>query len=175
MRISDWSSDVCSSDLWNRYEQLYQQTPIDAVATAHTPITMRLDDGTHLSFHEAALVDYAGMWFKRVEGQKFRATLSPSSQGPRVIRDLPFATPWRTIRIADDAAGLVESDLELNLHEPNKLGDVNWFKPMKYHGIWWGMIRGDWSWAERPKHGAPTEQVGRAKLRTPITNDHPGG
>src|SRR3546814_18071040 len=92
---------------------------------------MRLDDGTHLSFHEAALVDYAGMWFKRVEGQKFRATLSPSSQGPRVIRDLPFATPWRTIRIADDAAGLVESDLEINLNEPNKLGDVSWFKPRK--------------------------------------------
>ena len=144
---------------WNRYEQIYQQTPIDAVSTAHTPITMRLDDGTHLAFHEAALVDYAGMWFKRVEGQKFRATLSPSSQGPRVVRDLPFATPWRTIRIADDAAGLVESDLELNLNEPNKLGDVSWFKPMKYIGIWWGMIRGDWSWAEGPKHGATTERT----------------
>ncbi|SBV31538.1 Alpha-glucosidase [uncultured Sphingopyxis sp.] len=144
---------------WNRYEQIYQQTPIEAVSTAHTPITMRLDDGTHLSFHEAALVDYAGMWFKRVEGRKFRATLSPSSQGPRVIRDLPFATPWRTIRIADNAAGLVESDLELNLNEPNKLGDVSWFKPMKYIGIWWGMIRGDWSWAEGPKHGATTERT----------------
>ena len=144
---------------WNRYEQIYQQTPIDAVSTAHTPITMRLDDGTHLAFHEAALVDYAGMWFKRVEGQKFRATLSPSSQGPRVVRDLPFATPWRTIRIADDAAGLVESDLELNLNEPNKLGDVSWFKPMKYIGIWWGMIRGDWSWAEGPQHGATTERT----------------
>src|SRR3546814_13964589 len=105
MRISDWSSDVCSSDLWNRYEQLYQQTPIDAVATAHTPITMRLDDGTHLSFHEAALVDYAGMWFKRVEGQKFRATLSPSPKGPRVVRDLPFAPPWRPNRTADEPAG----------------------------------------------------------------------
>ena len=144
---------------WNRYEQIYQQTPIDAVATAHTPITMRLDDGTHLSFHEAALVDYAGMWFRRVEGRKFRATLSPSSQGPRVIRDLPFATPWRTIRIADDAAGLVENDLELNLNEPNKLGDTSWFKPMKYIGIWWGMIRGPWSWAEGPQHGATTERT----------------
>jgi len=144
---------------WNRYEQIYQQTPIDAVATAHTPITMRLDDGTHMSFHEAALVDYAGMWFKRVEGRKFRATLSPSSTGPRVIRDLPFATPWRTIRIADNAAGLVESDLELNLNEPNKLGDVSWVKPMKYIGIWWGMIRGPWSWAEGPQHGATTERT----------------
>ena len=144
---------------WNRYEQIYQKTPIDAVATAHTPMTMRLDDGTHLAFHEAALVDYSGMWLKRAEGRLFRSTLSPSSRGPRVIRELPFNTPWRTIRITDDAAGLVESDLELNLNEPNKLGDVSWVKPMKYIGIWWGMIRGDWSWAEGPKHGATTERT----------------
>src|SRR3546814_7396958 len=74
----------------------------------------------------------------------------------------PYTTlfrSWRTIRIADDAAGLVENDLELNLNEPNKLGDVSWFKPMKYIGIWWGMIRGDWSWAEGPKHGATTERT----------------
>ncbi len=144
---------------WNRYEQVYQQTPIGAVSTAHTPITMRLEDGTHLAFHEAALVDYAGMWLKRVEGRKFRATLAPSSRGARVVRDLPFATPWRTIRITDDAAGLVESNLELNLNEPNKLGDVSWVKPMKYIGIWWGMIRGPWSWAEGPNHGATTERT----------------
>lgn len=144
---------------WNRYEQVYQETPIDAVSTAHTPITMRLEDGTHLSFHEAALVDYAGYWFKRAEGQNFRTTLSPSSKGARVVRDLPFATPWRTIRIADSAAGLVENDLELNLNEPNKLGDVSWFKPARYIGIWWGMIRGDWSWAEGPRHGATTARA----------------
>jgi alpha-glucosidase len=144
---------------WNRYEQLYQETAIDAVATAHTPITMRLDDGTHLSFHEAALVDFSGMWFKRVEGQKFRATLSPSSRGPRVTREIPFNTPWRSVRMADNAAGLVESDLELNLNEPNKLGDVSWFKPMKYIGIWWGMIRGDWTWAEGDRLGATTART----------------
>lgn len=144
---------------WNRYEQVYQKTPIDAVSTAHTPITMRLDDGTHLSFHEAALVDYSAYWLKRASGQTFRTTLSPSSQGARVIRDLPFNTPWRTIRIADSAAGLVENDLELNLNEPNKLGDVSWFQPAKYIGIWWGMIRGDWTWAEGPKHGATTTRT----------------
>ena len=144
---------------WNRYEQIYQKTPIEGVATAHTPITMRLDDGTHLAFHEAALVDYSAMWLKRAEGRKFRATLSPSSGGPRVVRDLPFATPWRTIRIADNAAGLVTSDLELNLNEPNKFGDVSWVKPMKYIGIWWGMIRGPWSWGEGPNHGATTARA----------------
>src|SRR3546814_8027521 len=112
-----------------RYGENQPETPIDAVATAHTPITMRLDDGTHLAFHEAALVDYSGMWLKRVEGRKFRATLAPSSRGPRVVRDLPSHTPWRTIRIADDAEGLVENDLDLHLNETKKPGDARWIQP----------------------------------------------
>jgi alpha-glucosidase len=145
---------------WNRYEQVYQKTPIDGVATAHTPVTMRLEDGTHLAIHEAALVDYSAMWLKRQDGQTFRSTLSPSSHEARVTRDLPFATPWRTMRIAPDAAGLVENDLELNLNEPSKVPDIaTFFKPQKYIGIWWGMIRGDWTWATGPKHGATTERT----------------
>lgn len=144
---------------WNREEQLYNRTPIDAVATAQTPMTLRLDDGTHLALHEAALVDYAGMYLKREDGETFRTTLAPSSRGPRVTRALPFFTPWRTMRIASSAAGIVENDLELNLNEPNKVGDMSWFKPTKYVGIWWGMITGKWSWAEGPNHGATTARA----------------
>lgn len=145
---------------WNRYEYLYQKTPIEGVAIAHTPMTIRTEDGTHMSFHEAALVDYSGMWLRRMEGRRFRAMLSPSSRGAKVVRTGAFTTPWRTIRIADDAAGLVESDLELNLNEPNKLGDVSgYFKPQKYIGIWWGMIRGDWTWAQGERHGATTARA----------------
>ncbi|WP_057884446.1 glycoside hydrolase family 97 protein [Tsuneonella troitsensis] len=144
---------------WNRYEQIYQQTPIDAVSMAHTPMTVRLDDGTHMAFHEAALVDYSGMWLQRLTGQRFRTHLSPSSRGAKVVRTGAFNTPWRSIRIADGAAGLVQSDLELNLNEPNKLGDVSWFKPAKYIGIWWGMISGKWSWAQGPQHGATTART----------------
>ncbi len=144
---------------FNRYEYLYNETPIEGVSVAHTPMTVRLDDGTHLSFHEAALVDYSGMWLKRKDGRAFRATLSPSSRGAKVVREAAFHTPWRTIRIADDAAGLVESDLELNLNEPNKLGDVSWFQPAKYIGIWWGMISNRWTWAQGERHGATTERA----------------
>ncbi len=144
---------------WNREEQIYQKTPIDAVSTAYSPITMRLNDGTHLSFHEAAIVDYAGYWLKRQDGQLFRTMLAPSGREAKVIRDTPFSTPWRTIRIADSAAGLVENDLELNLNEPNKIGDVSWFKPHKYIGIWWGMITGKWTWSSGPNHGATTERA----------------
>jgi len=146
---------------WNRYEYLYSATPIDAVPSAHTPMTVRLADGTHMAFHEAALVDYAGMWLKRVRGTQFRATLSPSSQGARVIRDGAFVTPWRTIRIADNAAGLYDNDLELNLNEPNKLGDVSWVKPFKYVGVWWEMHLENSSWSSGPHHGATTANTRR--------------
>ncbi|NVE96048.1 glycoside hydrolase family 97 protein [Altererythrobacter lutimaris] len=154
---------------WNRYEYIYHETPITSVATAHTPITFRLEDGTHMSIHEAALIDYSGMWLQRMDGQRLRATLAPSSRGAKVVRTGAFTTPWRTLRISSDAAGLVESDLELNLNEPNKLGDVSWFEPAKYIGIWWGMIRGDWSWAQGENHGATTE---RAKQYIDFASEH---
>ena len=146
---------------FNRYEQLYKQTAIDAVGTAHTPMTVKLEDGTHLSFHEAALVDYSAMWLKRVEGQRFKATLAPSSHGARVTRTGAFVTPWRSIRIARDAAGLYDNDLELNLNEPNALGDVGWVKPFRYVGVWWGMHLDIESWNSGPKHGATTANTKR--------------
>ena len=89
---------------WNRYEYLYRRTPISEVAQAHTPITMKLASGVHVSIHEAALVDYSAMWLRRVEGTRFKTVLSPSSRGPKVTRKAPFATPWRTLTIANSAA-----------------------------------------------------------------------
>jgi alpha-glucosidase len=144
---------------WNREEYLYNKTPLNAVSAAQTPFTVKLDDGTHLAFHEAALVDYSGMWIKRVEGTQFRALLSPSATGPKVVRGTPFSTPWRTIRITDSAPALYDNDLELNLNEPNKLGDVSWVKPMRYIGIWWGMHLDKYSWAQGAKHGATTTRA----------------
>lgn len=146
---------------WNRYEYLYNKTPVSAVTQAHTPVTMKLADGTHLAFHEAALVDFAGMWLRRVEGTRFRATLSPSSQAARVSRDAPFTTPWRTVRVADSAPELYMSQLELNLNEPNKLGDVSWFKPSKYVGVWWEMHLDAATWGTGERLGAKTANVKR--------------
>ena len=142
---------------YNRAEYLYNRTDIDSVGVSQTPLTMRLEDGTHLSIHEAALVDYSGMNLRRVEGGKFRAMLTPGLTSAAVVREAPFHTPWRTLQIADQAGGLVESSLILNLNEPNKLGDVSWFKPMKYIGIWWDMHLDTRTWNSGPKHGATTE------------------
>ncbi len=144
---------------WNRYEYLYQKTPVSALSTVHTPVTMVMDNGLHLSFHEAALVDYSGMWLKRMDGTRLRALLSPSPRGPKVIREGAFTTPWRTIQIASNPKGLFESNIILNLNEPNKLGDVSWFTPHKYIGIWWEMHLDNTSWASGAKHGATTENA----------------
>ncbi len=141
----------------NREEYLYNETPVSGIATGQTPLTMVLADGTHVSIHEAALVDYSGINVARVEGTLLKAVLTPSSSGPKVSRTGEFATPWRMITIALDAPSLYAArNLILNLNEPNKLGDVSWVKPRKYVGIWWGMHLDTQSWASGPKHGATT-------------------
>ena len=146
---------------WNRYEYLYRRTPLAEVGQAHTPLTLRLDRGLHVALHEAALVDYAGMWLRRVDGQRLKAALSPSAEGARVRRRAPFTTPWRTLQISDSAAGLYMSDLILNLNEPNALGDVSWVRPFKYVGIWWSLHLDNETWASGPKHGATTANARR--------------
>jgi alpha-glucosidase len=141
---------------WNREEYLYNTTPIEEVGLAQTPITIRTKDGLHVSFHEAALVDYSAMNIQKVERGLLKAVLTPAPSGPKVSRAAPFPTPWRTITIAENAPALYAAQLILNLNEPNKLGDVSWVRPRKYMGIWWGMHLDTQSWASGPKHGATT-------------------
>lgn len=138
-----------------------QKTALSEVGMANTPLTVRTSDGTHIAFHEAALVDYASMWLRRVEGQKLRAHLTPSTSGPAVVQKGAFTTPWRTMQIAADAPGLYMSDLILNLNEPNRLGDVSWIKPSKFVGVWWEMHLERSTWASGQKHGATTANTRR--------------
>jgi alpha-glucosidase len=145
--------------LWNREEYLYNKTPLSSVSNADTPITIKLEGGTHVALHEAALVDYSGMAVSRTEGNTLRAALHPGAGIPKVQKTGAWSTPWRTMIIADDAAGVYHSHLMLNLNEPNKLGDVSYIKPGKFAGVWWNMIKNEWSWARGPKHGATNANV----------------
>lgn len=146
---------------WNREEYLYARTPLGEVGTAATPITIKLADGTHIAIHEAALIDYSGMSLRKNGDGVLQAVLAPGSGAPKVSRNAPFATPWRTIIIADGAPGLYMSHIELNLNEPSKLADTSWIHPGKFNGVWWNMIKGEWSWATGAQHGATTANVKR--------------
>lgn len=146
---------------WNRYEYLYRTTSLGEVPLAHTPITLRTKAGVHVSIHEAALLDYAAMVLDQRRPGVFEADLTPWSDGARVRKEGAFVTPWRTIQIAPDAVGLLNSDLILNLNEPNRLGDVSWVEPGKYVGIWWAMHIRERTWGSGPAHGATTAEAKR--------------
>ena len=128
----------------------------------NTPVTMKTDAGLYLSFHEANLTDYAGMTLKVLPDRLVMQSELVGSENTdyKVKRALPFETPWRTLQISETAGGLIESDLVVNLNEPNQLGDISWFEPTKYIGMWWQMHLGINSWdMYSGKHGATTENV----------------
>lgn len=145
---------------WNRYEYVYNTTPLHDAPHVHTPFTLKNQDGVHISVHEAALIDYAGMTLNQRRPGTFVADLTPWSDGVAVKTNGKFNTPWRTLQIGDEATNLLNSHLILNLNEPNKLGDVSWVEPGKYIGIWWGMHINKNTWGSGEKHGATT---GRTK------------
>ena len=146
---------------WNRYEYIYNTTDVETVDRAHTPFTFKLGNGTHVSIHEAALIDYAGMTLNQQRPGTLKADLTPWSDGVLVKTHADFKTPWRTIQISEKATGLLNSDLILNLNEPNKLGDVSWVEPAKYVGIWWGMHIRTNTWGSGDIHGATTSETKR--------------
>lgn len=150
---------------WDSYEHLYNETKfseIDAKSAidpqlaasyipenaVDTPVTMKTDEGLYLSFHEANLTNYAGMTLKvDPENLDMVSELVGSDiLGGKAKETVPFNTPWRTIQIAEKAGDLIESKMILNLNEPNKIGDVSYFTPMKYVGIWWEMHIGKSTW-----------------------------
>ncbi len=151
---------------WDIYEHLYNHTKvseIDAISkqnhpnlaqtyipenAVNTPVTMRMDSGTHISFHEANLTNYPGMTLLvNNENYELQSELVGSDRlGHKAKVSLPFKTPWRTIQVGETAGDLIESRLIENLNEPNQLGSMAWFKPMKYVGIWWEMHLGLSTW-----------------------------
>ncbi len=151
---------------WDIYEHLYNTTrftEIDAVSkrnhsnlaqtyipenAVNTPVTMKTAEGLYLSFHEADLTNYAGMTLKVDEDNLMMQSELVGSDitGYKAKVAVPFNTPWRTVQIAERAGDLIESNLIVNLNDPNILGDVSWFRPMKYVGIWWEMHLGKSTW-----------------------------
>ena len=149
---------------WNSYENRLELTPRSAIdATKYddraqliqrvvpnnavmTPATARLADGTHVSLHEADLTDYPEATLG-VTDAGFETVLAGSPRRrAKAVRALPFATPWRTVAVESRAVDLLANTLVLNLNPPNRLGDVSWFEPMTYAGVWWEMFLGVGTW-----------------------------
>jgi alpha-glucosidase len=142
-------------------EQLWTSTAYSAMGDSMAPPTFRWRNGVHLSIHEADLVDYAGMTLVKESG-RLRASLVPTpEQAAAVVTTTGRATPWRTLTVTPDAAGLVDSHLLENLNPPCAIcgRDTSWIRPTKYVGIWWAMQHQQYTWEEGPRHGATTARA----------------
>lgn len=147
----------------NRYEYLYRHLPASQMGKMHTPVTFETKDKQYISIHEAALKDYSSMTLDANGGKNLHCFLVPYSktEKSKSFIKAPGETPWRTIQLADKPGDLITSYLILNLNEPNALGDVSWFRPGKYIGIWWEMHIDKGTWSSGPKHSANTENTKR--------------
>ncbi|VUD47756.1 Glucan 1,4-alpha-glucosidase SusB [Thalassocella blandensis] len=157
-----------AADIWwtpaqagNQYEYLYNKTSLNEVTLAHTPATLKTENGLAVVLHEAALFNYSTMNLRHVDGNQLKAELVPFSKTEsfKAALSAPFNTPWRTIKVAESENDLVTSYMELNLNEPNKLGDVSWVNPGKYIGIWWELHLNKGTWEQGEKHAATTQNT----------------
>ena len=140
------------------YELPYREQAISATENANTPFTFKMGD-IYGSIHEAALYDFPEMNIYRQDSLSFKSELAPRPDGTLARVGGRFTTAWRTLQIARDAVGLINSSMILNLNEPCKIADVSWIKPQKYVGVWWGMHLGTHVWTMGPRHGATTENA----------------
>ncbi|MCH8515718.1 MAG: glycoside hydrolase family 97 protein [Cyclobacteriaceae bacterium] len=156
-----WWNDGYLKNIADPYEKIFQNTKVDKIDYANTPITFEWE-GKFAAIHEANLTDYSEMKLKPGKsGNDLRSFLAEGPNGIKVERKVPFDTPWRTIQLADNEAGLIENYLILNLNEPNQIEDVSWIQPMKYIGIWWSLHLGIETWMAGDRHGATTENAKR--------------
>ena len=143
----------------NRYEYLYEASPVSTLKSVHTPLTIENKNGVVVSIHEANLVDFASMVLEHTTGSQLKSDLVPWADGVKVRTKDTFTSSWRTIQIADSPGELITSYMILNLNEPNALKDVSYIEPFKYTGIWWGMHIGKYSFWEGEKQGATTKNA----------------
>jgi alpha-glucosidase len=138
------------------YEQRHDRHSNNLKAV-NTPVTLKTNSGIYLSFHEANLTNYSGMTLAVKDNYILQSELVPALDGNTVKVKTPFVTPWRTIQITETAGDLINSNLIVNLNEPNVLENTSWIKPMKYNGVWWEIHIGKSSWDYGTgKHGANT-------------------
>lgn len=124
--------------------------------TIQTPMLLKTADETplYISLHEAALDGYPAMLLDVApEAKTMKSHLVPDRLGVSAYLQLPFATPWRTVIVSDDARDILASQLVLNLNEPCAIEDTSWIKPMKFVGVWWEMFTGNVkTWAYSNDH-----------------------
>jgi glucan 1,4-alpha-glucosidase len=167
-------SEIDNTEMVKKSTAIAVRVAPDSLAV-QTPLMMKTGDGLYINIHEAALVNYPAMQLHIDKTSlSFSASLVPDARGNKAYLHAPFATPWRTIIVTDQAAGILSSKIILNLNEPSVIKNTSWIHPMKFVGVWWEMQTGKSTWSysnfadslgsdgkpiPNGKHGANTANV----------------
>ncbi len=93
------------------------------------PLTLELENNLYVTLAEAAMLDYVRTRFTSSKDEK--NTLVTSMYQP-LDKITYFGTPWRVVIIGEEPGDLIEnSNILLNLNEPNKIENTSWIKPGK--------------------------------------------
>ena len=124
-----------------------------------TSLQLKTADGLYINIHEAACINFPTMHLNLDDKNfVFESWLTPDATGLKGCMQTPCHTPWRTVKVSDDAREMLSTSLTLNLNEPCKIEDTSWIHPTKYCGVWWEMIVGKSTWEYTS--GLPSVKLG---------------
>ena len=143
-----WALDLGSYTTPYEHEYLRESfVDIRPDSIVGLPLLVETPGGPWSALLESDLTDYAGMYVggatgagNKVIDNAIVSKLSPlpGHPGEAVIGQVPKMTPWRVLLVGLTPGSLIEnSDLVLNLSQPNSLKDTSWIEPGKAAWDWW--------------------------------------
>ncbi|MRT93774.1 glycoside hydrolase family 97 protein [Ancylomarina sp. 16SWW S1-10-2] len=130
----------------------YRKIPLSELEEGcERPLVIEIAEDVKIALAEAKLVDYARLSFKASKEFEFgitssldgklgalkQDTITGALEGQwslhsKIVKALPFQSPWRVVMIAEDHGKLLENNyLIQNLNDPCAIKDVSWITPGK--------------------------------------------
>ena len=106
---------------------------------------MKMNDDLFVCLSEANITNYPGMYLTKSDDLRFKSKLAPDINNNEIAVNgkTPAYSPWRLFIIGNKPGKLIESNLIMNLNEPNRIQDADeWIKPGKSTWSWWAEDRG---------------------------------
>ncbi len=169
-------TDIDNREMVNKSTAIAVRFAPDPYAV-QTPLMMKSKDGLYINIHEAALINYPAMQLHVDKSSLvLSSSLVPDAVGNKAYLHAPFASPWRTIIVSNQAADMLYSKMILNLNDPSVIKNAGFIHPTKFVGVWWEMQAGKsgWNYSDFPdsagsnglpipngRHGANTRNVKR--------------
>ncbi len=133
---------LCFPNYTSSHETNYTVAPLNDFVVdtlIDLPALFEYDKNLFVAITEANLYDYPGMYLSKNSEGALLTKLSPLplGNGVKAVIKGSHHSPWRVIMIGKTPGVLIESNIILNLSEPNVIEDVSWITPQKTTWHWW--------------------------------------